>query len=252
MITTAEDARAITQFDHGEAMQVTNVEFARLLSVVRDLDPKEWTRPTDCVGWDVRAVMLHMLGSAEANASLRETAHQIRNGKRLFKEIGGDHWVDGINELQIRERATVTNQEIVNRYAAVIPKAVSTRRRLPRLVRSLPLIEMGEPYGRRSVGFLMDIVYTRDVWMHRIDISRATGRPLVLTPEHDGRIVADIVGEWARVYGHDFTLELEGPAGGSYSAGAGSEPLRIDAIEFTRILSGRGSGTGLLTYSFPL
>ena len=81
MITTAEDARAITQLDHAEAMQVTNVEFARLLSVVRDLDVEEWTRPTDCVGWDVRAVMLHMLGSAEANASLRETAHQIRNGK---------------------------------------------------------------------------------------------------------------------------------------------------------------------------
>ena len=85
MITATEDARAITQFDHGAAMQVTNVEFARLLSVARDLDPEEWTRPTDCVGWDVRAVMLHMLGSAEANASLRETAHQIRKGKRLFK-----------------------------------------------------------------------------------------------------------------------------------------------------------------------
>ena len=48
--------------------------------------------------------MLHMLGSAEANASLRETAPDP-GGKRLFKEIGGDHWVDGINEIQIRERA---------------------------------------------------------------------------------------------------------------------------------------------------
>ena len=43
----------------------------------------------------------------------------------------------------------------------------------------------------------MDMVWTRDVWMHRIDITRATGRPLVgkLTAEHDGRIVADIVAE---------------------------------------------------------
>jgi uncharacterized protein (TIGR03083 family) len=252
MMTTAVDARAITQLDHNQAMQVTNVEFARLLSAVRELDAEDWTRPTDCVGWNVRAVMLHLLGSAEANASLRETAHQMRNGKRLFQEIGGDHWVDGINELQIRERSTVTNEEIVNRYAAVIPKALSSRQRLPRLIRSLPLVDMGEPYGRRSVGFLMDIVYTRDVWMHRVDIARATDRPLVLTPEHDGRIVADIVGEWARVYGHDFTLQLDGPAGGSYFAGAGSEPLRIDAIEFARVLSGRGSGTGLLAYSFPL
>ena len=32
------------------------------------------------------------------------------------------------------------------------------------------------PLGRRSLAYLMDIVYTRDVWMHRIDICRATGR----------------------------------------------------------------------------
>ena len=44
----------------------------------------------------------------------------------------------------------------------------------------------------------------------------ATGRPLELTPEHDGRIVADIVAEWAKLYDHAFELELDGPAGGTY------------------------------------
>jgi hypothetical protein len=75
---------------------------------------------------------------------------------------------------------------------------------------------------------------------------------MVLTPEHDGRIVADIVAEWAGAYGHDFVLELTGPAGGTYTAGTGGEHLRIDAVDLVRILSGRGSGDGLLTYAFPL
>ena len=43
------------------------------------------------------------------------------------------------------------------------------------------------------MGYLVDIILTRDTWMHRVDIARATGRPMELTAEHDGRIVADVV-----------------------------------------------------------
>ncbi len=64
------------------------------------------------------------------------------------------------------------------------------------------------------MGYLLDVILTRDPWMHRVDIARATGRDLVLTPEHDGRIVADVVAEWARRHGQPFTLTLTGPAGG--------------------------------------
>jgi hypothetical protein len=94
--------------------------------------------------------------------------------------------------------------------------------------------------------------FTRDVWMHRADLARATGRPMELTPEHDGRLVADIVREWAELYGLAFSLDLEGPAGGAFSAGTGGEALRIDAVDFVRVLSGRGEVTGLLAHSFPL
>lgn len=252
MTTTAIDVATIAPIDHDEAMQITEVEFARMLSAARELSADDWTCPTVCTGWDVRAMMLHQLGAAESNASLRESAHQMRLGKRLFKEIGGHHWVDGVNEIQIRERSALTNDEIISRYAAAIPKAVKTRRRLPRVVRSLPLVDFGEPIGRQSLGYLMDIGYTRDVWMHRVDIANATSRPLVLTTEHDGRIVAGVVAEWARIHGLSFVLELEGPAGGTYTSGTGGERLQIDAVEFVTVLSGRGSGTGLLAYPLPL
>lgn len=62
----------------------------------------------------------------------------------------------------------------------------------------------------RPLGCLMDRIYTRDAWMHRADLARATGRPLVLSAGHDGRIVADAVEEWAAVHRRPFTLVLTG------------------------------------------
>ena len=68
---------------------------------------------TDCTGWDVRKMALHVLGSGDAQASVREFVHQVRKGKPLNKEIDSHHWVDGLNELQIRERDHLSNENIV-------------------------------------------------------------------------------------------------------------------------------------------
>jgi hypothetical protein len=50
-------------------------------------------------------------------------------------------------------------------------------------------------------GYLFDTVLTRDTWMHRIDTCRTIDRPPVLTPNHDGALVADVVSEWADRHG---------------------------------------------------
>jgi hypothetical protein len=102
-----------------------------------------------------------------------------------------------------------------------------------------------------KMGYLLDTILTRDAWMHRVDIARATGRELALTAEHDGRIVADAVGEWARRHGQPFSLELTGPAGGTFTRGSGGEAINLDAVELCRIFSGRGVGGGLLTHEVP-
>jgi uncharacterized protein (TIGR03083 family) len=251
--TMTTDAATIPAIGHDEAMRIAAVEYDRMLDAMRELDDADWRAPTANTEWDVRSMLLHMLGSADAAASMREMTSQLYRGKRLFNEIGGEHWVDGMNEIQIRDRATISNAELVERYAGVAPKAVKARTRLPRPVAGLRLIPIGPPFGRMPVGWLMDGCLTRDVWMHRSDLAAATGRPMTLTAEHDGRIVADIVREWAALYGHSFALELSGPAGGSFSAGTGGEPLHLDAVELVRILSGRGAASGLLeTYPFPL
>jgi hypothetical protein len=107
------------------------------------------------------------------------------------------------------------------------------------------------PAERWRLGHVFDVILTRDTWLHRVDLARATERPLELTAAHDGRIVADVVAEWARRHGEPFALHLTGPAGGRFVHGGGGPELSLDAVEFCRILSGRAPGEGLLTRQVP-
>lgn len=247
---TATDVETIAPIGHDEAIRLAETEYRRFVDLLRQLGGDDWGKPTDCDRWDVRAVVLHVLGAMEANASVRELVHQQLRGGKVGKEIGGSS-LDGANELQVRERASLAGEELLERFEGTIDRAVRGRRRFPRPLRGLKMT-MPPPWtGKRTLGWLNDVVYTRDTWMHRVDLSRATERPLVLTADHDGRIVADVVADWARLHGQPFDLVLTGPAGGHYRGGSGGEHLELDAIEFCRSIAGRRERSGLLTTEVP-
>jgi uncharacterized protein (TIGR03083 family) len=146
----------------------------------------------------------------------------------------------------VRDRADHSPARLLEELADVTPKAVRSRSRIPGFLRAVP-IPFGSPLGTKPLGYLSDRIYTRDAWLHRIDICRATGRSPLLTGEHDGRIVADVVAEWAELHEQPYALVLTGPAGGRWLHGTGGETIEVDAVEFCRILSGRVPGEGLLT-----
>ena len=232
---------------HGDWMTTAEEEYRRLEDLLADLDDDEWRRPTDCTEWDVREMVAHLVGAAESTASVREMRRQQKVGRTLRP---GEPDVDGMNEVQVRDRAATTPEQLRRDLADAAARGVRARRRLPAPLRALPL-PFGPPLGTRPLGYLMGCIYTRDAWMHRIDIARATGREPVLTPDRDGRIVADVVAEWARVHGQPHQFTLTGPAGGTWSVGTGGEEITLDAIEFCRIASGRAPGTGLLATQVP-
>jgi uncharacterized protein (TIGR03083 family) len=234
-----------------EARHLADEEFRRFAELTASLSSEDWAKPTDCTAWDVRKMALHVLGSADAQASVREFAHQLRIGVPLNKQIDSHHWVDGMNELQIRERDHLSNTELVNQLGAVGPKAVKGRWGTPPPIRHLP-IPFGAPLGWKPLKYLLDVGFTRDIWCHRIDICCATGRPIDLTADHDGRLVADIVAEWADLHGQPFDLMLEGPAGGKFAQGVKGERVEVDAIDFIRTLAGRLPGAGILSHPLPL
>ena len=126
---------------------------------------------------------------------------------------------------------------------------------MPAVLRNHATMSVDGPvFEKWKLGYLVDTIYLRDLWMHRIDLARALGSAVELSDDHDGRIVADVVAEWARRHGKPFYLELTGPAGGRYTDrpdAADAEHLTLDAVEFARTLAGRAPATGLLTTVVP-
>ena len=230
------------------ALRLAATEYARTVDLLGDLAPDDWERPTDCPGWDVRAVAGHVLGMARMVAS---PVQFVRQNATAARAGGG---IDALTALQVREQAPLTPGEVVARLAAVAPRAVRGRRRLAAVLGRLPIPEMqvvGERRERWTFGYLLDVVLTRDTWMHRVDVARATGRDPVLTPGHDGLLVDDVAREWAQRHGRPSRLHLTGPAGGTWSTGTDGEEFVLDAVDFCRSLSGRGAAAGLLAERVP-
>jgi uncharacterized protein (TIGR03083 family) len=234
--------------ERAPAMRLAAVEYGRFAELLRSLDAVDWSRPTVCPAWDVRAMAGHVLGMAEMVASVRGLVGQSAAASRA----GGG--IDALTGLQVRRTAGLSAGEVVERLVAVGPRAVRGRRRFAAVLGRITLPEdqdVGGQTERWRFGFLFDVVLTRDTWMHRTDIARATGREPHLTADHDAVIVADVVAEWAARHGRPYRLRLTGPAGGSWSAGTDGEEHELDAVEFCRVLSGRGRATGLLTQQVP-
>ena len=247
---TSTDVSSIAPISHEEAMALAETEARRLRQLVDQLAGSDWELPTDCEGWDVKAMLSHVLGAMEANARVVVFVRQFLAATNAAKRSGRP-MVDEMTARQVRDHAHLSPEQLTRRMNEISPRAVNGRRRIPAMLRALP-VRPGEPFaGTWKLGYLIDVIMNRDYWMHRVDLTRATGKELVLSADHDGRIVADVVAEWARAHGQSFTLVLDGPAGGAIRQGVGGEELRLDAVEFCRIVSGRRHGSGLLTQEVP-
>ncbi len=222
------------------AMRLAATEYDRCAEMFLSLRPAQWAMATDCPSWNVRQMAAHMLGMVEMAASIRENVRQQRKAAKASGS--GGVYIDALTQLQVDERADWTPEQIAARYATRAPKAAAGRRRAPAFVRRRTLPQLQDVNGVRepwTFGYLIDVILTRDPWMHRLDIAAATGMPPRLTAEHDGAIVADVVAEWADRHGKDFELTLTGPAGGTWQAGANGPAWTLDAVDFCRAVSRR-------------
>ncbi len=234
---------------HQEAMGLAETEFARMVAHLRTLTAEDWGKPTVCELWDVRAMASHVLGMAEAQASVRQFAHDFRAASKR----SGGKMIDAMTAAQVAERESMTPEAIISHLAKIAPKAVKARRRTPAVIRHAVRMKQDPPFDSEKwrFGYLVDTIFTRDTWMHRLDISRATGTSMVLTGPHDGRLVADVVAEWARRHGQPFSLTLSGPAGGQWQVGDEGEQLEIDALDFCWTVGSRQPGAGVLATEVP-
>jgi uncharacterized protein (TIGR03083 family) len=245
--------------DRATAKRLMDTEYRRVIAQLRALAPADWRAPTCNEGWDVRTLAAHMLGMTAMAASLREQMRQLRAARRR-----GGEFIDALTAIQVEAYDRWTPERIVAELERLAPKAVRGRTRTPALVhrrrmRDEQPVNPPHEYEPWTFGYLLDVIMTRDPWMHRSDIAAATGREMTLTDGHDGMIIEDVAREWAQRHGRPCTLTLTGPVGREYTFGPGvaaaEAPNRpsysLDAVEFCRIVSGRGAGDGLLRTRVP-
>ena len=158
----------IPRIGHDEAMAITAAENQLFQEAIETIEGDDWHNRTDCTRWDVRDVVVHLVASAQAQASFVEFCRQLRQGSNLTAEIGGVHWVDGLNEGQLRARTHLAPGDLPVLWAATSGQALKARRGMPRPIRALPILHLA-PKVWKPLGYLFDIGFTRDVWMHRID-----------------------------------------------------------------------------------
>lgn len=238
MIESFVAAARLPQTDLHQAAGIGQAEGRATLALLRALGDGDWRRPTDCTEWDVRALVAHLVAQCEDSIRLGTLLRRELVGRRRYP---GRTAVDAHMAVGVDDHRKASGPELVERFALLWPRAVRARRRRPGFLRRLK-INSGIPgQPRWPVAYLLDVILNRDLWMHRVDLSRATGRPWV-SGGHDQQIVAQVVRDLALGWSAaPVALELTGPAGGFWLLGSGDPVavVRADAVAYLRALSGR-------------
>lgn len=222
-----------------EARELLHTALERFLAVLETLEPADWTQPTACTLWNVRDMVAHQAGGYASGTSYREMLRQYTAlpGRGQLPE-------DAINALQLRERAGQSPAELIAELRQAGPIAIEKWADHFRLIK--PIAVPHPVGGRLSVRHLMWVIHSRDTWMHRLDICRATQREFHQTREHDGRIVALVMRDVdlrlrGQLGGRAVVFELSGVAGGAWKIGSGpaAATVHMDALDFNILASGR-------------
>lgn len=233
-------ARDIAATDPDAAQAASLVEYQALVREVQALEPGDWALPTDCEGWVVRDMVAHLAGAAQDASDTRSMLrHQIGSARRA--STGPLQHVDYLCRFQIDDRATLTDAQVSADLAEWATRAPRSLRRKPRLMRAIPLPSSAGLRRGATVGYFLDVIQTRDVWLHRIDLARATGKPRGTTtaePVVVGQVMRDLALAWS---GPAVLLTLTGPGGGTWQVGDGEPVGHVtdDAVAYLRLLSGR-------------
>lgn len=239
MTTSAENISSVHAAD--EASRLLTTAFGRFMRLLESLTPEDWPKPTACTAWDVHDIVAHQAGGYASATSYKE---MFRQYIRMLKP--GQLPEDAINALQVGERAHKSPSNLIAELKKIGEKAIHN---WAYGFRAIKWIGVPHPIGGfMTIQYLMWVTHSRDTWMHRLDICRATNRPFEQTREHDGRIVELVVLDTARklnkrLNSRAIALALTGVAGGNWKIGDGDSvaELEMDALDFNIFISGRFS-----------
>jgi len=250
---SAQDGARIPALTRREAGGMSAEELERFIALIETLSGDDWQQPTACTLWTVRDVIAHQGAHVLGFTGLGRFLGQLNPARLRPYRQRGMNALDAWNQSQVDLRRDLAPEALVAEIRDAAQASLAGRDRIPGVLRAitLPLPGFDQP---RSFGYLFDVIYTRDMWMHRLDISRATGRQMPLDAVYDGRTVALIVRDLALkaqrdLKGRSALLDLAGAAGGRYRIGGAGQPeavISMDVLDFCVLTSGRSTAADAL------
>ncbi len=236
--TSVTSPRDIPRLQPSRRHGLAETETGRMLALVDGLAPR-WSDPTDCAGWDVKALLSHVLGGDGGKRPLRVFVQQFRGANKAAKGSGRP-MIDEMTAEQVRSHARPCLRRRSGTHARARrrrgPRPRRRSRRRCGRCRSSPA-PPSRVAGRSAISSTS--IMNRDYWMHRVDLSRASGPGWCSPPT---TTAASSPTSWpngpvpARATLHPCS---RWPRRRHVRAGTDGEALSLDAVEFCRILSGR-------------
>ena len=248
--------RPVTELDKSDVLSGLFASWDALDRLTTGLTDEQWQLPTPLPGWNVHAVVSHIIGTESVLQGIATPAPDV--DVSALEHVRNDS--GAMNECWVRHLSGEPGAELRERFLAV----TKDRREL--------LTEMSEddwnavtrtPAGRDSYGRFMRI-RVFDCWMHEHDIRDAIGRPVADADlcGPDSRLALDemaasmgyVVGKLGKAPdGSRIVLELTGPLARTIRVAVdgrgqvvddfgGQEPsstIRLDGLLFTRLAGGR-------------
>jgi len=247
----------VTVLDKDDVLEGLFASWDSNAALLADLSEEEWRTPTSLPGWDVHAVVAHMVGAESMLLGLATpepdvdlaTVEHVRN------------FVGAINEPWVRSLRAESGAEMLARF-----RDVTAQRRVA--LAAIPVDEWNArtqtPAGPDSYGRFMRI-RAFDCWMHEQDIRAALDRApsAAQLSTADARVSLDemaasmsfVVGKKGQAPdGSRVLLKLTGPLFREIRVAVdgraalvedfgGVEPttvVTLDGLQFTRLAGGRG------------
>jgi uncharacterized protein (TIGR03083 family) len=134
MLDSLTPATRLPQPDPDQAQAVAHAEGRVTLELLRTLGDDDWTRPTDCTDWDVRALVAHLVAQCQDGLHLGSVLRRELLGRRRYPDKSP---LDGYMAVGVDDHRAASGPQLVERFASLWPRAARARRRRPAALRRI-------------------------------------------------------------------------------------------------------------------
>jgi len=248
--------RPVTKLDKSEVLSGLFAVWDDIDALLGGLPETEWQATSPLPGWDVKALVSHMIGTESFLAGI--AAPQPDTDVSALEHVRNDIGV--MNECWVRHLSAEAGTDVLERFRAITN---DRRKALASLSDDDWNAVTATPAGPDTYGRFMRI-RVFDCWMHEQDIREALRRPSSdnelhgpaseLSLDEIAGTMGFVVGKLAKAPdGSRILFDLAGPLTRSIRVSVdgraqvvddfgGQEPtatIRLDGLQFTRLAGGR-------------